>query len=116
MYTHYHKKTNTGSSELTVVESLQSCQNIDGDGDDDDEIINAVPHTCINITLSPKHNTIQNTGHMDIHLAIETSTTLVLFLPIIGTAVPLRMARTLAYTTALSKMDNRNGTVGKIQD
>jgi hypothetical protein len=58
MYTRYHKKTNTGSSELTVVESLQSCQNIDGDGDDDDKIINDVPRTFINITLSLP-NTIQ---------------------------------------------------------
>lgn len=54
-------------------------------------------HTFINKSLSPKYNTIQNTGHLDTDLAIETSTTLVLFLSIMGTAVPLRMARTLAY-------------------
>ena len=71
--------------------------------------------TILSLPPPPTHNTEQKTIWTSIW-QIESSTTLVLLLSIMGTAVPFRMARTLTYVIILFKMDNRNRTVGKIQD
>lgn len=98
------KKTNAVSFELAAKISVTITT-----------VINAVTRAFINNSL-PHTIQYETEDIWTLIWQIESSTTLVLFLFITGTAVPFRMARTLTYMIALSKMDNRNGTLGKIQD